>query len=168
MPVWLDIVTQMRVQIILDLELPDQIERADAIEIVAFRRWSTDARAPSICIVEYKHCHARRPGTMEAPRLFDNHVLELIGGFERSGVHGLPRTSRGRSNRSLPLIQLGRPSTRHRHCQRREEELAEQSAASLSSRPSETETTQGPSSRREHSSPSVTDRRRWKRCHDQL
>ena len=95
MSIGLDIVTQMRVQIVLDLELPDEIERAGAIEIVAFRHWPTDARAPSIGIVKYKHCHAGRPGTMKAPCLFDNQVLKLIGGLERSGVHAclVPRVS---------------------------------------------------------------------------
>ena len=95
MSIWLDIVTQMRVQIVFDLELPDEIERAGAIEIVAFRHRSTDARAPSIGIVKYKHCHAGRPGTMKASCLFDNHVLKLIGGLERSGVHAcfVPRVS---------------------------------------------------------------------------
>jgi hypothetical protein len=80
------------VQIISDLQRPDQIERAGAIKIVGLRHWPADAGAPSVSIVENKHRHPRRPGTVEGPCLLDNHILEFIGGLEGSRAHGLSRT----------------------------------------------------------------------------
>src|SRR6266550_3724122 len=95
-----------RVQIISDFQRPDQIERADAIEIVGLRRWPTDTRAPSVSIVENKHRHPRRPGTMEGPCLLDNHILELTGGLEGSDAHGLPPGPLVGAPLSFKLIEL--------------------------------------------------------------
>jgi hypothetical protein len=64
------------VQIILDLEQHDEIEGAGAVEIIALRSRPTNARGPPVGIVKYKQCHPRRPGTMQSPRLFGNHILE--------------------------------------------------------------------------------------------
>src|SRR5215207_5925340 len=85
-----------RVQIIADLQRPDQIERPGTIEIVGRRGGPADAGAPSVSIVENKHRHPRRPGTMERPCLLDNHALELIGGLEGSDAYGSPPGSASR------------------------------------------------------------------------